>query len=359
MKVVVYLTEPASYTIDLVKKIYLPNNISFRFIKSKSYSNSTKNFPQNLFLKNLSIFSRFKILKEDYDNFDTIFFSGYNSTTFLILWLIHIFSKNKKTISIISDTPLKIPSNILKRIIKKLYLNYIFSNKYLNGLAGGEKLQKELFRYYGMSEERIHFLPMVVDVEQFKFEPSRNRNKIFTYLFVGRFIKLKQIEIIINEFLTVFEDNKSVQLILVGDGPRYKIIHNKYSKHTNILFLGRLMTNELKQEFKFAHVLILASNNENWGLVINEAMSASLAVLSNVGIGANYDLIQNKQTGIIFNASIKGDLANKMQILYNEKEKYLSLTKNAFLLMHNYWNFKLYYKQFKIILSKLQKQKTI
>ena len=42
MKVVVYLTEPATYTIDLVKEIYLPNNISFKFIKSKSYSNSAK-----------------------------------------------------------------------------------------------------------------------------------------------------------------------------------------------------------------------------------------------------------------------------------------------------------------------------
>ena len=148
MKVVVYLTEPATYTIDLVKEIYLPNNISFKFIKSKSYSNSTKNLPKNLFLKNFSIFGRFRILKEDYCNFDTIFFSGYNSTSFFILWLIHIFSKNKKSISIISDTPLKIPSNVLKRVIKKLYLQYIFSNKYLNGLAGGKKLHKELFRYY-------------------------------------------------------------------------------------------------------------------------------------------------------------------------------------------------------------------
>ena len=357
MKVVVYLTEPATYTIDLVKEIYLPNNISFKFIKSKSYSNSTKNLPKNLFLKNFSIFGRFRILKEDYCNFDTIFFSGYNSTSFFILWLIHIFSKNKKSISIISDTPLKIPSNVLKRVIKKLYLQYIFSNKYLNGLAGGKKLHKELFRYYGMSEEKIHFLPMVVDVNQFKFNPTRERNKIFTYLYVGRFIKLKQIEIIIDEFLTIFKENKSAQLILIGDGPRYSNIRNKYSNHTNILFLGRLMKNELKRELKFAHVLILASNNENWGLVINEAMSASLAVLSNVGIGANYDLIQNKNTGLIFNTSIKGDLANKMQILYYDKEKYLSLTKNAFSLMHDYWNFKLYQKQFKVILSKLNKQK--
>ena len=66
----------------------------------------------------------------------------------------------------------------------------------------------------------------------------------------------------------------------------------------------------------------MASNNENWGLVINEAMSASLAVLSNVGIGANYDLIQDKDTGLIFDASNKGDLANKVKY-YTEIKSYI------------------------------------
>ena len=147
---------------------------------------------------------------------------------------------------------------------------------------------------------------MVVDVNQFKFYPLRKRNKVFTFLFVGRFVPLKQIEVIIEEFLMKFEKDTSVQLILVGDGPKYKSIYENYSKYTNVLFKGRLTAMDLKREFELAHVFVLASNNENWGLVINEAMSASLAVLSNKGIGANYDLIIDKDTGVIFDASKKG-----------------------------------------------------
>ena len=88
------------------------------------------------------------------------------------------------------------------------------------------------------------------------------------------------------------------------------------------MFKGRLTSSKLKKEYQLAHVFVLAAYNENWGLVINEAMSASLAVLSNIGIGANYDLIQNKDTGLIFDASIKGDLAEKMQFLYRNKKLY-------------------------------------
>ena len=150
-----------------------------------------------------------------------------------------------------------------------------------------------------------------------------------------------------------FEKNSSVQLILVGDGPRFIIDYKKYSKYTNILFKGRLTAMDLKREFEFAHVLVLASNNENWGLVINEALSASLAVLSNLGIGANYDLIENKDTGLIFDAEKKGDLANKMQFLYDNKGHYQVFTKNAYSLMHNYWNFNLYSKQLNLALSKI------
>ena len=361
MKVIVFLTEPASYTIDLVKIVYLPNDISYKYLHTFSYSKpkTSEQFYDNLFLDKLSIISRFNTLKKDYDENDVVLFSGYTSISFFLLWIIHIFSRFKKPISIISDTPLKIPSNPFKRIAKKLYLNYLFKNPYLNGLAGGNDSHKNLFRYYGMSSERIHFLPMVVDVNQFKFSPLRKRNEVFTFLFVGRFISLKQIEVIIEEFLIKFEKDTSVQLILVGDGPKYTSIYEIYSKYTNVLFKGHLTAMDLKREFELAHVLVLASNNENWGLVINEAMSASLAILSNVGIGANYDLIKDKNTGLIFDALNKGDLANKMQKLYRNNELYQFLTKNAYSLMHEYWNFNLYSKQLNLALSKILEQKQI
>lgn len=357
MKVIVFLTEPASYAIDLIEKVYMPNNIEFKFLSSYSYSKPkiSESFNDNLFINKLSIIRRFKSIKKDYLENDIILFSGYSSFSFIILWLIHTFSNVKKPICIISDTPLKIPANPIKLFIKKMYLNYLFKNIYMNGFAGGTNSHKELFRYYGMSCDRIHFLPMVVDVNQFNFPSLRKRSEVFSFLYVGRFIKLKQIELIINEFLLKFENNNSVQLILIGDGKIHMNLKKIYSVHKNILFKGRLTSIELKNEFKLSHVFVMASNNENWGLVINEAMSSSLAILSNKGIGANYDLIINKQTGLIFDSTIKGDLSNKMYTLYKNKKQYQFLSKNAYNLMHKYWNFNLYTKQLIHSLSKILK----
>ena len=58
---------------------------------------------------------------KDYDENDIIPFSGYTSISFLLLWIIHVISKHKKPISIISDTPLKIPSNPFKRFAKMVF----------------------------------------------------------------------------------------------------------------------------------------------------------------------------------------------------------------------------------------------
>lgn len=357
MKVIVFLTEPASYTIDLVKKVYSPNKIDYKFLKKSSYSYpyKSKKIKNKLFINNYSFISKLSLIKKCYIKYDVIIFSGYNSFLFLMLWFVHIFAKIKKPISIISDTPLNIPSNFFKRFIKKHYLTYIFKNSFIHGFAGGNGSHKDLFSFYGMTNDRIHFLPMVIDVDEFNHTYKRKRDNNFTFLYVGRFIKRKQIEYLIDEFLSVYSSNFQVQLVLVGDGECYKDIYNKYSKFKNIIFRGRLTSSKLKKEYQLAHVFVLAAYNENWGLVINEAMSSSLVVLSNIGIGANYDLIQNKNTGLIFDSSIKGDLANKMQFLFKNKNHYRVLSRNAYYFMHNYWNFNLYFQQLKLALSKILK----
>lgn len=346
MRIVAYLTEPASYTIDLVKKVHLKNDIAVRYLLHNSFSNSMASSERTIpFLSQLSIVKRLKLIKHDYKNFDAIIFNGYDSISFLLLWFVHITQRTKKPIAIESDTPLKIPKGLLKRIIKKIYLNYLFKDKYLHGLAGGTLLQKELFRFYGMSDDRIHFLPMVIDVEKFKFPFPKEKTRPFYFLYVGRFLPLKQIHIILSEFILQFEGNEHVHLNLVGDGETYEELVQSYSKYNTITFKGKLEKQQLLDEYQSSHVLILASNNENWGLVINEAMAAGLPVISNRGIGANHDLILEKETGFIFNANQKGHLAEKMKLIYEDSNLYQRYAKNAHKLLHEYWNFSLYEKQ--------------
>ena len=340
MRIISYLTEPASYTLDLISKVHSKHGIDYKFLQRKTSAKSSKLLNNKIFLNELNFFSRIRTIYTDYKKYDVIVFNGYDRLDFIFLLIIHIFSKNKTPIGLESDTQLRIPKNFLKRVIKKLYLNFVFKLSKIHGLSGGNYSHRHLFSYYGMKEENIHFLPMVIDVEKLNFDPNRNRNDFFTFIFVGRFIPLKQIEYIIKSFKMAFH-KQYVKLNLIGDGPLFKELMDKYSCNS-ICFKGALYDQDLLDEYKNAHVLILASNKEQWGLVINEALAAGLAVLSNNKVGANYDLLENKKTGYIFDSNIENDLCEKMKLIYSQKNVFDQFCRNGYQLMHTYWNFNLY-----------------
>ena len=66
-------------------------------------------------------------------------------------------------------------------------------------------------------------------------------------------------------------------------------------------------------------------------------------------------ILEKFNQGLIFDSSIKGDLANKMQFLFKNKNHYKVLSRNAYYFMHDYWNFNLYFQQLKLALSKILK----
>ena len=162
-------------------------NIDYVFIKNSSSAKSNK--LQNNFnsLENHSFFSKLRFIFNRWDKNDFIIINGYNNYVFVLTYLLNIFSRKKKFIAIESDTQLRVPKNIFKKLCKSIYLNSIFQNKHILGLSGGSVTHKKLFKYYGLSDDRLFLLPMVVDNNKFFSLPKKFPNT-FTYLFVGRLI---------------------------------------------------------------------------------------------------------------------------------------------------------------------------
>ena len=127
MNIFCYFVEPAAYTLDLAHNVYDKQNISYCFMKSDTLvkSNIKSN---NCFLDEKSILERFKFMYDIYNNHDLIIINGYNNYTFILNFLFNIVLRKKRYIATDSDTQYHIPSNLLKRFIKWIYLSVIFSN---------------------------------------------------------------------------------------------------------------------------------------------------------------------------------------------------------------------------------------
>jgi len=336
MRVFCFFVEPASYTLDLALNIYDKNKINYCFIKSNtlvdSYSKSNKDF-----LDKKSWISKFNYVLTCFRNNDFIIINGYNNYPFILTFIFNLFSVNKRYIATESDTQLVIPNNVLKRFVKWFYLSVVFQNKYVLGFAGGSDSHKDLFRHYGMKEDRVFLMPMMVDNSKF-YTDKKKLTKPFTFLFVGRLLDTKNVDKLCQQFISLFS-NKKAKLIIVGDGDNLDKYKKNYPKK-NIIFMGSVFNVELINIYKNASVFTFPSSVEAWGLVVNEALSAGLPVIGSKEVGACFDLIKDKETGFI--AEDMQDFGQMMLTLFNDTELLKRYSENARDLMKNKWNYDLY-----------------
>ena len=336
MRIFCFFVEPASYSLDLASFVYDKRKIDYCFIRSNTlvFSNTKSS---KVLLDKKSLIARFIFVLNCFKNNDLLIVNGYNKYPFILTFIFNFFSFKKRYIAAESDTKLIIPNNLLKRFIKWLYLSIIFRNKYILGFAGGNNSHKDLFRNYGMKENRIFLMPMMVDNQQY-YQNKKIFPKIFTFLYVGRLIDTKNVDVLCEKFIHSFS-GKNARLIIVGDGKNLLKFQVKYL-HQNIVFKGGVFGQELIQLYHNSSVFVFSSSLDAWGLVVNEAMSAGLPVISHKEVGANYDLIQDKDTGMI--ASNMDDFADMMLELYNNPDLLIKFSKNASELMKNNWNYDLY-----------------
>ena len=336
-KVFTYFVEPASYTLDLITNIHSKLDISFVFIKSKSEAKSKELIKKNTCLSERSLAQKIAFVYNIWKSNKLIIINGYNNYPFVLSFIFNFFSFKKRYLATESDTQLKVPNNIFKRMFKSIYLNIVFRNKFVLGFAGGGLTHKQLFRFYGMKEERIFLMPMMVDNSKY-LNAKKEKFSKFTFLFVGRLIDSKNVNVLCERFLSSF-NNRNADLIVVGSGINLEKYKQKYS-HPQIKFTGSVFGDELLNYYINSSAFVFPSNEEAWGLVINEALSSGLPVIAHKNVGSVHDLILNKNTGYVIDSW--DELELRMNELYNNSELCVEFSKNAVRLMEKDWNYKLY-----------------
>ena len=338
MRVFAILHEPAQYTTDRNHAVYDKLGIHYAYIHGQSEAKSDTEVTGRP-LSDLSLIQLWTWLRKLLCNNDIIIMNGYNNRVFMLLFLQNIVYR--RAIGLDSDTPLSVPRSPLKRLVKAMYLNTIFSNHHVYGLAGGTGSHKELFRYYGMKEVRIFLMPMMVDNSKF-YANTEKKEKPFVFLYVGRIVECKNLDVMLKAFVRAFGGNEEAELHIIGGGDMSDNFEKKYTQHKNILFLGKRFGKDLISSYQSAHAFVLPSMFEPWGLVVNEAMSAGLPVVVSDQVGASHDLVEGHETGFIFHYNDVRELAECMKTIYDDKNLYRTFANNAYHRMHDEWNYVFY-----------------
>lgn len=153
MKVFAFLAEPASYTVDRNLKVYVPMGIDYCYLLGDSEAKNTGGEGKKDVFADLAKWQQWCYMRRILKKYDTIIFNGYTGLSFLMLFVLNLWYS--KSIGIDSDTQYREPVGLFKRWGKRIYLSIVFGNKHTYGLAGGNYTHKDLFRKFGMAQERI------------------------------------------------------------------------------------------------------------------------------------------------------------------------------------------------------------
>ena len=109
-----------------------------------------------------------------------------------------------------------------------------------------------------------------------------------------------------------------------------------------IVFEGNLFGNGLITKYKSSDVLILPSNIEPWGLVVNEALCANVAVICSNKVGAANDLIIGPNAGWVFQDNNQEALEAQLIYCINNPIEVAEKATNGHNFMKSNWNYKTY-----------------
>ena len=235
---------------------------------------------------------------------------------------------------IVSDSIMKTENNkrrfFLKEILKKIILR-----GYSAAFVAGKESKDYLIKL-GFNDERIFKPWNVVDNSFFEKSSSKlDKSEYKYFLCVSRLLERKNLFNLIKNFSNYQKEGGSWGLKIIGSGDLYLKLKNYVQKIKNnrkIEIINWLQIGDLVHYYKQASAFILPSYFDNWGLVVNEAISSGLPCIVSQNCGCAVDLIKNNETGFIFNPNKNHELHKYMKKVENltkdEQLKMVSLARN-------------------------------
>lgn len=216
----------------------------------------------------------------------------------------------------------------VRRLIRKFILKH--AKSVCTNLTEG---QSYLLKNFSIEPNKIFTTPYVINVSTFhqKVEIEkknianfRKKNSLheFIFLYVGQMIARKGIHELIKSLISLEEETKDIFSILFVGGKLDDTLFNILIKNKiSFLNISFVQPNELPIYYASADALIFPSLEDEWGIVLNEAASAGLPIISSKYAGATMDIVKNGINGYIIDPLEKNNISETLKLT-------LSLSKN-------------------------------
>jgi glycosyltransferase involved in cell wall biosynthesis len=185
-----------------------------------------------------------------------------------------------------------------------------FAMRWIDAMCCNGTLCGQYTESLGFPADRITFGHMVADVEGLRrnadavtaeqIHDLRLRLRLggLVFLYVGRLIRLKGLQELLAAWsrFTGTVGNDNATLLIVGDGPQKGELERICEREglSNVRFAGAVDYDGLAVYYRSADVFVIPTLEDNWSLVVSEAMACGLPIMCSIYNGCWPELVSRE-----------------------------------------------------------------
>ena len=140
--------------------------------------------------------------------------------------------------------------------------------------------------------------------------------------YVGRLVKGKGIELLIKAAEPLLREDPGLRLRIVGGGTLEpdlrRLVHDAGLDH-QVVFCGVVPSHSVSALLESASILVLPSEMDGWGMVVNQALQAGTPVIVSNSCGAG-ELVANGNNGYVFRTGDAESLTQCMRAIIHQPD---------------------------------------
>lgn len=212
-------------------------------------------------------------------------------------------------------------------------LQYVFRKYVIKRAAGfisSSTATMEHQMSFGAKRELCHKSLLTVDIQKYLQKKSEGYKPGKTLLYVGGLIGRKGLDLLLPALQMTSED---IKLIIVGEGIEEQPLKTQVEElglKERVTFRGFLEGRELNECYENSDVFILPTREDCYGLVILEAMCASLPVISSKYADGAFDIMEPGVHGAIVDPYQSEEMAAAITKMFENEDELIEMQKACY-----------------------------
>lgn len=176
----------------------------------------------------------------------------------------------------------------------------------------------------------------MLELEKLELKNELGLNQ-YLFIFIGRLVPLKGVDFLIKAWLKEFGGSSDVSLLIVGDGTE-KVKLFEISQHQtlrNIRFTGNVDYDLIYKYYAIANLFIIPTLQDNWSLVVPEAMSCGLPIICSKYNGCWPELVK-PENGWVFDPLDEEDFSRTLKTAWENRDKWEQMGQESLRIVKDY-----------------------